>query len=99
MDALLTHPRRPRLSAASFFVVVGLLVIIHRTIQENANLLTKEGKMIKDIQQKLMLHHVTDQDMDDYVETLASILDRKEDLIGALQDKVMAFRQNNQEQQ
>jgi hypothetical protein len=70
-----------------------------RNIQENANLLTKEGKMLKEIQQKLMLHHVTDQDMDDYVETLARILDRKEDMIGILQDKVMAFRQNNQAEQ
>lgn len=56
--------------------------------------------MLKDIQQKISLENIngTDyQDMDDYVEALASILDRKEDMIGLIQDKVMEFNQQQQQ--
>jgi hypothetical protein len=81
-----------------------LLCAYYRNIQENADLLTQEGKMLKDIQQKISLESFSSgspdyQDIDDYVEALASILDRKEDLIGLIQDKVMGFKQQQQQQQ
>jgi hypothetical protein len=75
-----------------------LFLCLYRIIQENADLLMDEGQMLKDIQQKISLknNNASDQDIDDYVEALAIILDRKEDLIGLLQDKVMEFRQQQQ---
>jgi hypothetical protein len=80
------------------FIFIVCFRCWYRNIQENADLLMDEGQMLKDIQQKLSLNNnnSSDQDMYDYVEALAIILDRKEDLIGLLQDKVMEFKQQQQ---
>lgn len=55
-------------------------------IQENAELLTEEGRLLQQIQGD-------DYDIDAYARRLDEILTRKQELIGILQEKLKAFRQ------
>lgn len=57
-------------------------------IQENADLLTQEGKMLQIVQKE----NVTEAEMEEYVAELEKILDRKEDLILAHQMKLEEFQ-------
>lgn len=57
-------------------------------IQENAELLTEEGKMLQNVQRE----DATQQDFDEYAARLGSILDRKTHLIQMLQDRMTSFR-------
>jgi hypothetical protein len=59
-------------------------------IQENAELLTEEGKMLQLVQGE----DATEEDIENYAQRLAAILDRKTHLIEVLQDKMEAFRAN-----
>lgn len=56
-------------------------------IQENAELLTEEGRLLQQIQGE-------DYDIDSYTARLDVILQRKEELIKGLKGKLVAFRQN-----
>lgn len=57
-------------------------------IQENAELLTEEGKMLQNVQRE----GATQQDYDEYAARLGSILERKTHLIGMLEDRMASFR-------
>lgn len=57
-------------------------------IQENAELLTEEGKMLQAVQKD----NVTKEEVAEYAATLEAILDRKEDMILALQDRLAVFQ-------
>lgn len=59
-------------------------------IAENAQLLSREGSMLQDVQKP----NVTAAELDQYATELESILDRKEDMIIALQEKLSAFQTN-----
>ena len=61
-----------------------------RNIQENAELLTEEGKLLRAVQRD----GVTEAEMDEYVATLSALLDRKEEMILGLQDKLFAFSES-----
>ena len=54
-------------------------------IQENAELLTEEGRLLQQIQSD-------DGDIDAYAARLENILDRKQELITILRGKLSAFR-------
>ena len=70
-----------------------------RQLSEHASFLSDEGKMLQEIQQKLLANDDDDAVLDAYVEDLATILDRKEEMVGLLQDKIMAFRENRKQLQ
>mmetsp|Transcript_11589 Transcript_11589/g.20452 ORF Transcript_11589/g.20452 Transcript_11589/m.20452 type:complete len:250 (+) Transcript_11589:381-1130(+) len=57
-------------------------------IQENADMLTQEGRLLQTVQG----NDITDEDMDKYAITLAEFLDRKETLIQTLQSKLDDFK-------
>mmetsp|Transcript_11773 Transcript_11773/g.16717 ORF Transcript_11773/g.16717 Transcript_11773/m.16717 type:complete len:600 (+) Transcript_11773:224-2023(+) len=57
-------------------------------IQENAELLTEEGKLLQGVQGDGVL----DYDIDHYASRLGEILDKKTDLIGHLREKLENFR-------
>ena len=57
-------------------------------IQENAELLTEEGKMLQHVQRE----GATQDDYDEYAARLGSILERKTMLIGMLEDRMASFR-------
>lgn len=57
-------------------------------IQENAELLTEEGKMLQNVQRE----DATQQDFDEYAARLGSILDRKIHLIRMLENRMASFR-------
>lgn len=57
-------------------------------IQENAELLTEEGKMLQTVQRE----DATQEDFDEYAARLGSILERKTHLIRKLDDKMASFR-------
>jgi kinesin family protein 2/24 len=54
-------------------------------IQENAELLTEEGRLLQQIQSD-------DGDIDAYAARLENILDRKQELITILREKLSTFR-------
>ncbi len=56
--------------------------------REDANLLTLEGQLLHDLQEDDTIH----VDMDNYISRLHDILDRKTNLITALQDKITTVR-------
>lgn len=64
----------------------ALLNLHMNIIQENAELLTEEGRLLQQIQ-------CDDNDIDGYAARLESILERKQSLIGILQSKLTSFRQ------
>ena len=74
-----------------------LLNLHMAVIQENAELLTKEGRLLQDMQGD----SVVDEDVDVYAQQLNEILIHKLDLINSLQSKVNLFRESlkNEEQQ
>jgi kinesin family protein 2/24 len=82
---------------ASVFEQEEALLNLHMTnIQENADLLSAEGQLLHSVQRD----DVSDQDIEDYVNTLEKILDAKEDMILALQDKIIAFQnESNREKE
>lgn len=55
--------------------------------QENAELLTEEGKLLQGVQGD----GIIDYDIDHYASRLGSILDRKAYLIGLLKEKLTSF--------
>lgn len=57
-------------------------------IQENAELLTEEGKMLQQVQGE----DASEADNDQYVARLSTILDRKTHLIEVLNNKMVSFR-------
>lgn len=57
-------------------------------MQENAELLTEEGKLLQGVQND----DVQDYDIDAYASRLGSILDRKTHLINELKEKLGSFR-------
>ena len=63
----------------------ALLNLHMNIIQENAELLTEEGRLLQQIQKD-------DNDIDAYAARLGAILDRKQNLIGILQNKLQSFR-------
>mmetsp|Transcript_53845 Transcript_53845/g.64991 ORF Transcript_53845/g.64991 Transcript_53845/m.64991 type:complete len:602 (-) Transcript_53845:93-1898(-) len=66
----------------------NLLNLHMSVIQENAELLTEEGKLLHSVQGD----DVVDYDIDQYASRLGTILDRKTHLITRLQDKLNVFR-------
>jgi len=65
-----------------------LLNLHMSVIQENAELLTEEGKLLQGVQSET----VEDYDIDTYASRLGSILDRKTYLINQLKEKLFSFR-------
>jgi hypothetical protein len=57
-------------------------------IHENADLLSREGEMLRSVQ----LDNVQLEDVQDYAITLAKVLDRKEDMILAMQNRIDEFQ-------
>jgi hypothetical protein len=68
---------------------------LRRNIQENAELLTEEGKLLRAVQQV----NISDAAMDEYVSTLTCVLDRKEEMILALQEKLVVFSEYLEKEQ
>jgi kinesin family protein 2/24 len=66
----------------------SLLNLHMSVIQENAELLTEEGKLLQGVQSDA----VVDYDIDNYASQLGSILDRKSYLINRLKEKLGSFR-------
>jgi len=66
----------------------SLLNLHMSVIQENAELLTEEGKLLQSVQNE----DVEDYDIDNYAHRLGSILDRKSYLISCLREKLISFR-------
>lgn len=66
----------------------SLLNLHMSTIQENAELLTLEGRLLQGIQGD----GVVDYDIDNYASRLGTILDRKTELISGLKDKLFSLR-------
>jgi len=66
----------------------NLLNLHMSVIQENAELLTEEGRLLQAVQGE----DVVDYDIDQYASRLGTILDRKTNLISNLQDKLNSFR-------
>jgi len=64
-------------------------------IQENAELLTEEGKLLQGVQSD----GVIDYDIDTYASRLGTILDRKTYLISMLKEKLVSFRAQLQEEE
>ena len=72
----------------SLFEAEEQLLNAHMTvIQENAELLTEEGRMLQQVQGG----DVVDYDIDTYVARLGSILDRKAEQIAGLQAQLRTF--------
>uniref|UniRef100_A0A7S2YAH1 Kinesin-like protein n=1 Tax=Entomoneis paludosa TaxID=265537 RepID=A0A7S2YAH1_9STRA len=59
-----------------------------KNIHENAELLSEEGKLLQDIQRP----DATPAELDEYMNALEIVLDRKEDMIIGLQEKLGLFR-------
>jgi kinesin family protein 2/24 len=64
-------------------------------IQKNAELLTVEGTILQDVQTE----NVTDDDIEQYVSSLEQVLDQKENMILALQEKLEVFQEHLQKEQ
>lgn len=73
----------------------SLLNLHMNVIQENAELLTEEGRLLQQIQGD----QVIDYDIDAYAARLQEILDRKTELITMLQSKLTSFRHHLQEEE
>ncbi len=73
----------------------NLLNLHMSVIQENAELLTEEGKLLQGVQNDA----VQDYDIDAYASRLGSILDRKTFLINQLKDKLGSFRKQLQQEE
>jgi len=72
----------------SLFEEEEALLNLHMSIiQENAELLTEEGKLLQGVQGD----GIIDYDIDHYASRLGSILDRKAYLIGLLKEKLTSF--------
>lgn len=66
----------------------SLLNLHMSVIQENAELLTEEGRLLQSVQGD----NIVDYDIDKYASRLGNILDRKTHLIVLLQEKLTSFR-------
>lgn len=64
-------------------------------IQENADLLTREGEMLTDVQRP----NRTAQDVENYATALESILEQKEDLILGLRKQMVEYKENCRKEQ
>ena len=58
-------------------------------IQENAEMLTREGKLLQSIQ----AGGISEEEMDNYAIQLAEYLDQKEALVYQLQSRLVEFQQ------
>ena len=73
-----------------------MLLNIHmNVIQENAELLTEEGRLLQQIQGD----DVIDYDIEAYAKRLDEILQRKQQLIELLQRRVKSFRKHLQREE
>jgi hypothetical protein len=73
-----------------------MLLNVHmNVIQENAELLTEEGRLLQQIQGE----DVIDYDIDAYAQRLEEILQRKQQLITLLQRRLKAFRRHLQREE
>jgi len=80
----------------SLFEEEEVLLNLHmNVIQENAELLTEEGRLLQGIQGD----DVVDYDIDAYAQRLQEILDRKAELITVLQSKLTGFRRQLAEEE
>lgn len=70
----------------------ALLNLHMNIIQENAELLTEEGRLLQQIQSD-------DNDIDGYAARLETILERKQSLISILQQKLVSFRLSLQQEE
>mmetsp|Transcript_19887 Transcript_19887/g.54842 ORF Transcript_19887/g.54842 Transcript_19887/m.54842 type:complete len:601 (-) Transcript_19887:173-1975(-) len=68
----------------------SMLSLHMKSIHENAELLSEEGKLLQDAQRP----DATLSDLDQYMDALEVVLDRKEDMILRLQEKLGFFREN-----
>jgi len=68
----------------------SLLNLHMSVIQENADLLTEEGRLLQSVQGE----DLVDYNIDQYASQLCNILDRKTHLISLLRDKLNTFRQS-----
>merc|ERR1712048_1112053 len=68
----------------------SLLNLHMSVIQENADLLTEEGRLLQSVQGG----DLADYDIGQYASQLCNILDRKTHLISLLRDKLNTFRQS-----
>lgn len=73
----------------------AILSVHMSNIQENAELLAEEGKMLQLVQKE----DVTAEDIEQYVSDLELVLDRKEEMICSLQDKLDMFQMCLQKEQ
>ena len=64
-------------------------------IQKNADLLTREGEMLTEVQRT----YRTAQDLNDYATALEAILEQKEDLILGLRKQMVEFKENCRKEQ
>lgn len=72
------------------------LLNLHMSIiQENAELLTEEGRLLQSVQG----NDIADHDVDQYASRLGNILDRKTYLITGLQEKLALFRSQVQKEE
>jgi len=70
-------------------------LFLYRYIQENAELLTEEGKLLRDVQRE----DAKEQEIEQYISALESVLDRKEDMILDLQDMLAHFSEQLEKEQ
>jgi len=78
-----------RRTVQAFFELEEALLNQHMSnIQENADMLTQEGKLLQMVQNSVD----NEEEMDAYAVTLDEFLDRKVDLIAKLQDKLQALK-------
>lgn len=73
----------------------ALLNLHMNVIQENAELLTEEGRLLQQIQGE----GVVDYDIDGYAQRLEEILQRKQQLVGLLQKRLKTFRRHLQREE
>jgi uncharacterized protein Smg (DUF494 family) len=70
-----------------YWNLIFAIYLLKRNIQENAELLTEEGKLLRTVQRE----GTTQKDINNYIDTLEKVLDRKEDMILSLQEKLLVF--------
>ncbi|KAL7577061.1 hypothetical protein ACA910_006801 [Epithemia clementina (nom. ined.)] len=69
-----------------------ILSLHMQNIHENAEILEEEGKMLQSIQQVTSTFFHNKQQVDEYMDALEIVLERKEEMIATLQEKMALFR-------
>ena len=73
----------------------AVLAVLHCAAQENAELLTEEGRLLQQIQGD----DIIDYDIDAYAGRLSDILDRKMQLMATLKLRLGKFRRHLEEEE